>query len=1104
MAEKNLDLTFVRTINNRTGEYTNRKWLGSDSRNRYYYGLCVKGTIPSGVINSIKIGVKVVDFYSGIGNQYWTATYGVKISTTDVSDYDSGIIPDDAVDGILNLRIWGANNGAATAEGVITSGDLSKYSGKTVYFYIGTLSSTSATHYSAVQIYPGASDESIDLTKNTTITVDYIPYTAVISPSVIEDSTIHAPSDSLVINWNGAENGTNVTISSFTLVIRKMSASGTVLYTKTDINSSLKTLTIKISDFATQPTRGDILYATIQAIGNVNGYNGTINSAKIAVINSLPTAPEINTSGLLIDTATDITFTVTKGIDTDIGQTTSIKYKIGNSGALMSLTGSTLKLTLNDNLPAGYNTIYFYTNDGLENSTATALTFTVNYAPEFTSLSISYDKVASGLPNASPTLATVARINYELKRNISNPIFAFQVKTASTHSGLNSVTAKEVDISNYVTVNAQTHMIAIDIVSLSNSIIPYGYFFKFAIDVFDGVAHSGFSEFLLEGQKPGQCGTATINSIKNDKAIRGPKPYDNYFKNKVTFSLTNPDASAVRPDIQSVQVIATHSNGTITEQTLIHEGGTYSTQISLAAVSENDTVTFSVKVTDIAGQIAIATSPIKMIRSSNLQFVKETLSLSKSIIKPFSNKDDLIIIHPTAFASGTDTNAIQFAYSVQIKSARAEAPSFSTNVAGEQINTTILASIINSLLLDLVSDNNTSYTATIIVTAMDGFGTTRTLNKTIAVDFREAPVFVEASAFKIKHDFQIAPTIITSSSGTEVSPSLSSNSALRMFNAQEGIIFTLPKVTDYNNDVVEYQIFLARADFTGQVLDVSNMTFSSVPWLALSFDQLENGPSDNNYYYYRYPASWYTKNEQFYFRLRVKDSKDNYSEIVDSSTYIIGCRTIAPSFTVGEVFANRVGTTVILDYNLAITDLGGSATSSGWSEDFYNMYPNFERSISGYTPKIALKIEISSNPDFGSNDTMSITQTGTSPLLNFKSVHATFENFNSTNHKIFVRFILSVSYGLNSNNSDGLAVVTSIPLTHTHFGTVPTVSHRSHKVGINTNVFTDEDVFVIENYQGNRYITFRGTDANTTETYEIKIDLLTGSIDGATISGGTW
>jgi hypothetical protein len=61
------------------------------------------------------------------------------------------------------------------------------------------------------------------------------------------------------------------------------------------------------------------------------------------------------------------------------------------------------------------------------------------------------------------------------------------------------VTAKEVDISNYVTVNAQTHIITIDIVSLSNSIIPYGYFFKFAIDVFDGVAHSGFSEFLLEG-----------------------------------------------------------------------------------------------------------------------------------------------------------------------------------------------------------------------------------------------------------------------------------------------------------------------------------------------------------------------------------------------------------------------------------------------------------------------------------------------------------------------------------------------------------------------------------------------------------------------------
>ena len=41
-----------------------------------------------------------------------------------------------------------------------------------------------------------------------------------------------------------------------------------------------------------------------------------------------------------------------------------------------------------------------------------------------------------------------------------------------------------------------------------------------------------------------------------------------------------------------------------------------------------------------------------------------------------------------------------------------------------------------------------------------------------------------------------------------------------------------------------------------------------------------------------------------------------------------------------------------------VTDLGGSATKNGWNRDFYDDYPNFERTIANYEPEAYLIIEI--------------------------------------------------------------------------------------------------------------------------------------------------
>jgi hypothetical protein len=90
------------------------------------------------------------------------------------------------------------------------------------------------------------------------------------------------------------------------------------------------------------------------------------------------------------------------------------------------------------------------------------------------------------------------------------------------------------------------------------------------------------------------------------------------------------------------------------------------------------------------------------------------------------------------------------------------------------------------------------------------------------------------------------------------------------------------------------------------------------------------------------------------------DSTGNYSEDRICPSYFIGCRTVSPNFSVGNVKANRVGNTVTLSYDFNITDLGGSSPATGWDYNYYKDFKNFERSIKNYTyaPSATLKIEI--------------------------------------------------------------------------------------------------------------------------------------------------
>jgi hypothetical protein len=149
--------------------------------------------------------------------------------------------------------------------------------------------------------------------------------------------------------------------------------------------------------------------------------------------------------------------------------------------------------------------------------------------------------------------------------------------------------------------------------------------------------------------------------------------------------------------------------------------------------------------------------------------------------------------------------------------------------------------------------------------------------------------------------------------------------------------------------------------------------------------------------------------------------------------------------------------------------LGGSATLDGWNLDYYNSYPNLEREIPNYNKDIYLQVEISPTPDFANKIERILRDSDLSNYIDFKPYGSKGNKVKElvlnqdeelkpaglvNPEKFYLRFTLFIAYAPG-------AYIQSLPQIVSYFGSVPTVSHRSHHVGINNTEFESDDVFVI-------------------------------------------
>lgn len=937
----------------------------------------------------------------------------------------------------------------------------------TVYVYVySTNNADSSTGYGIYRPEVSSVSQAADQLTKSAFKIDAI---------TVNSNSILTPTGKFSISWT-VSGGLNNTLSQYKIYYNLGSAPTTSSSVLTTTTSKSASITLNLGE----TSRGKVLYIGIVAIAQDSNYNSKIKTTSVCTINTKPNAPSVQQSGSKVAGSSSVTFTITKGSDSDSTQSTSIYYKI-NSGSLQSLGGTSLTITTLTNtsgIASGTNTIYFYTHDGLEYSTSTSKTIEVIYAPVLNSATIDYIKVNNGSNNTA-TLAKTGTITYNLARDVSNPTALFKIRTATTSSGLPS---SYQSTSLLHSIDNSSKKIIIDILN-SNS-IPAGNYFEIQVAIQDSYGTSEYKTLSI-GQKPNSpLGVSSIN-LTTDGTSRAKT---NYFNNNVTISFKNPSADAARPDITSIKIYADSKEFTCSN---IAEGANPSVTLDLSTISRNKTISFSVELTDAAGQKVTSNASTTLTRTSEIKFEGTEWDVNPTTFKPYTTSDNLVLVSADATTTGTDSDNIKYLYKININNTEKSLSSKKTSAED-------LRNLINSIIPE--NARNTSYTGIITVTAVDGFDVSVSLpQKNITIDYVESPYFSKTNSIKIKHDFYTGTTNITTSTGTEVTSALAQNHATRLFNPGEGIIFMLPKATDYNNDISKYQIYISRNSLpstsTVPLADASSATYEEAPWLVLDPNQLT--VSDSDYYYYRYKASQYNQNQYYYFKLIVEDSKGNKTEARYSNTYIVGCRVTKPSFTTGAVKPVRSEdkSSITLNYNLAITDLGGSAPASGWNKNYYTSYPNID--------KITLKVEICDDASFTGTNIKSSTYSSTTNLQNFTHSSMSFSGISSWS-KVYMRFTIITDYSEVSSGTP--ASMISDPFIDSYVGNVPTVSHRSHWVGINTNSPKSGEVFVVESYSGNSQIVLRYAPTGETIVIDLVNRAMNGlnTLDGATINGGTW
>ena len=572
-------------------------------------------------------------------------------------------------------------------------------------------------------------------------------YSACKAPtSVNTNYSIWKPGGTVSITWDGAEPGTNNAIVGYRVYWKSGGAPTISSYTNyADVTSSPYSFTVPNE-------RGTTYYFKVLTRGTVSGYDSGISSAQATTkVNSLPNAPTVSASPTRIKStdSTTVTFTVTAGSTNDTGQTASLYYATSASGTKTAFT-SPLKPSLN-----AAATYYFWTYDGLEYSSSYASQSIIkNTPPTISSITMSAYNNTTYSPskdnrsyvkniNGSASGVTGTSLSYQWKLCVGSGTGASSFETVTNISTATSIS--NIDVTSYGA--------------------NFGTAYKLALTVTDDLGEFTTAYSSTVYVIPA---APTISSIYNQKGSgnKGGNTNDSHFEDGIRINYNENNTGLTRElqystnsDFSSLSTFSlsgtSYSDATLTSLT---RGTTYYFRVKFTCNSKTATVTYSnnpgyMRANDITPNISTITpqsgTAIKPYTQGLLNFTftnSPTWATTNDVAQPASQSAaDIQVAY----------NAI---YSVKLKySTRSLAVSSAgTNSSGTVTGTVTLSSIPTSgtgswkTLLGTTDAPNTSYTITLEITAINGFGATFIGSKTFTANFIEGVYSIGTPELRIK------------------------------------------------------------------------------------------------------------------------------------------------------------------------------------------------------------------------------------------------------------------------------------------------------------------------------------------------------------------
>ena len=1062
------------TSSNNNGD-DNRFYLGGSDKYRTKFKITVDSNLVISEINSLVLKIT--------GDQSITPKYmRAYLSTQNYGskDSDSTIISNSVEMSYMWLDVGKTTRATAYQENPVPIYAIFNYqlkAGVSYFIYLMPFTSDAATTTS----YSGTWFRGQNKASDCSVTLNYESYSAVgpVTNQKISTNSVYK-NGQVTLSWAAAANGINNNVSKYRIFYQVGSYPTST--TKTYLETTSTSFIIKNSEIGNF-SKGTFVYFSIQTIGTVSGYNSAlVKVGYYQVINQAPTWASFSVSGVISSQQESTLVKVTDISATDIdNDALTYYYKVSDQSTAPDVTGAK-KIVNNQQVEVTptQRYIYIWAHDGTTYGSSSKKTVPVNIPPAINSITVSGENI---LNNAGFSCTRTINASATLSKTVVSYEWFIWNAEALVFSPIG-------------TTEALTN------VSIAQYIYEPGEQIIIKLKVTDEVGDSASIEYQTNLYQMPEIKEPESISVSRNEIVKGSVA-EKYINTKIAVDVTIPDFAEIDIPLKRIIVKAISNE----MEFLLYSGVPVAGKNNITFAynfAYGRTYTFRAEITDNADRVVSITSinSFERLPLISLSFnAGVSNSMSPSEWHVLQNQEfTLSTLYPDNSTIGTTTYTIygNINGGTYKKLATFDSNSSEVSITGQTITYRNLDSF--ELFKKLKVPTNTDvYKINYRIVAQNAFGVSGDStyyglisNKTIVT--KEAPFFLNETAFSARVGFS-NDRLMSYVEYNEI-PNTDSSEKVRMFNVGEVLDFCLSSLAiDLNNryfdgvneeeieSIKSYRIEYALSD------EIVSQSSSLLNWSILEELQPESWTfsSDKNFYHQSVIAPNLGNMKTYiYFKIQAIDDTKLASDYLYFNQPFIYCRKTSPQATISKISLTETDTNPLINVSIEIRDYGGNNLG----------YENFFRREIEET-----RIKILYGDSLTSMNKSFIKTTKTNAVeQNF-----TFNLDLPASSKIF--FQISIIIDTNIVGGEYNQIFYTLP-TYVFYSEGPTVSHRSHWVGINNTAFGSDEVIRIEAFKKGtterHILRFVGFDSQNDAETTIELDLNNRTIAGLIVNGGSW